>query len=235
MKKVGGVKAKRMLEVQDANASQKGDEKSPYLVLIISPIYSRIALFLKDLFRRNNKWLECVGVDLYRKALYMTTNEESKRVIALIITDRPEDHSFAPAEKLPLWQDTILRYQRLYVETHQKEVEEKTFPPHLTVITMFKHKRGILNAAEIESIEKEFESLQAETPFIQRQCESEEEIQQVLEQEIVESVAERARRMENIKKFTRTRSQKLAKAIKVTSDATKRALRGLDGNADSSS
>lgn len=225
IKRVGGVKARRMQEIQDSPLYQKheGDEP-PYLVLIISPIYSRIALFLKNTFNRNKKHIQCIGVDLYRKALYLTTSEESKRVISLIITDRPEDHSFTPAEKLPLWQDTVLRYQKAYLENHQKEIEEGLFPENLTVVTMFRHKRGRLPDDEIMEIEKEFEQLRDEHNFIQRGCESEEEIENMIQKDIVESVVNRSLKMDSIKKFQRSRSQKLAKALKVTNEAHKRNL-----------
>ncbi|MEW6238733.1 MAG: hypothetical protein AB1656_25385 [Candidatus Omnitrophota bacterium] len=227
MKRVVGVKANYQLEAGDSfHSPDKSQRIEPYVVLIVSPINKRIGLFLRDLFLKARKFLRCDGVDLYRKALRYLSFEPSRRVVALIITDRPEDHQSLSENKIPLWKETILGYRQIYLEANAEEIKNDVFPADLTVITLFKHKNGKMKDSEIEALEREFLQLQEEIQFNRLHCESEEELLSAVNDSVIGSVVTKFKQSENLRKYERKRSQKLAKARKITKDAYLKQLRG---------
>jgi len=227
MKRVAGVKANYLLEAGDSyHVQDKNQRLEPYIVLIVSPINKRIALFLRDLFLKARKFLHCDGVDLYRKALRYLGLNQAHRVIALIITDKPDDHQSLSDNNIPLWKETILNFQQIYQEANAEDIKNNIFPANLTVITLFKHKNGKMKDSEIEALEREFQQLQEEIAINRLPCESEEELQTAVNDTVIGSVVTKFKQSENLRKYERKRNQKLAKAKKIIKDAYLKQLRG---------
>ncbi len=225
-KRIAGVKAKHMQSLGENEIS--GDKREEYpihLVMIISPICNRISLFLRDLFKKHQKYFLCDGVELYRQAVAKMNHPIGQRTVALIITDQPDDYHLVSEHGVPYWKETVAAFQSAYHEKFAAEIEEEVLPQNLTVITMFRHRKGKLSETEVESIEQEFEKLKEEMQLEHKACESEEELRDIMENQ-VEEMVERFRQRESLRKFQRNRNQRLAKAKKITKDAHLKALRG---------
>ena len=221
--RVGGVKAKHMLNVRDSHhEGVKADEPVVPVLLIISPWHQRISILLQDILQKSGKHLECVGEELYRKSLSRLNADLSHRVVGLVVTDKPDD-CYAPSRsEYPLWKEALVNFQQDYLESWKKEIEDEVFPGKLTVISYFRTKKGKLSEEEIERIEEEFAALPSESSIELYSCLSEDEIQKMVDQTVVGMVLERQQQRVKIKKLTRTRTQKIARAKKVTKDAVKR-------------
>ena len=228
-RRIAGIKAKRLEEMGELSVSTKQILETVSMILIISPWHNRIATLLSMILARGGKRIKITGVELYRHALERLETDLQNRVITLIITDRPEDYNVTSTNKLPMWKEAILSYQRDYAETYAKEIEEEAFPPNLTVITMFKSHRGRMPDDEIDQLVKEFETFQKESQINQIHCENEEELKTEVDRNVVELVLARQRIRDKIKKYTRTRDEKLRRAKHVTKSAFyKQALKKIE-------
>lgn len=213
--------------MEDSSQGQgQGNQEPPLIVLTISPICKRISLFLRDLFRHNKKYLQGDGVDLYKKALVVLHSDLAPRVVALIITDKPDDHNQLTENNLPIWKEIVVGFQEVYRSTYADFIQNEMLPPNLTVVTMFKHKKGKMTDSEVEAISYEFRKLQEETGIKHVDCESEEELKNVVDDQVVGTIVQKFRQREGVRKYERRRSQRLAKAKKITKDAYQRLLRG---------
>ncbi|RJP19210.1 MAG: hypothetical protein C4527_26865 [Candidatus Omnitrophota bacterium] len=228
-RRVGGIKAKRLLEIgNNQNVADKENPEDVSVILVISPWHNRIISVLKTILIRGGKNLSLAGVELYRRALSRIHGDLANRVVALVITDRADD-CYAPGRgEKPLWQETILSCQEEYVTSFAKEIGKEIFPPYLTVITLFKSQRGRLSPHEIDKIEKEFNEFKQENEFKQINCFSELELQDTLDKEVISMVIKRQKQREHIKKYERTRAQKIAKAKNITRNAHQKQIFGHD-------
>ncbi len=219
-RRVGGIKAKRLLELgEDQSNLSKEQLEDISVILVISPWHNRIISVLKTILSRTGKKLALTGVDLYRKALSRIEGDLANRVVALVITDKPDDCNAPARGDKPLWQETIISCQQKYLQQFEKEINDNIFPPFLTVVTLFKSQRGKMERDEIQKLEKDFEEFRKENQFKQVNCKNEEEMNDVMDREIVSMVLKRQRQREKLKKFERTRAQKIAKAKNVTKSA----------------
>lgn len=201
-----------------------GDSSQP-LILIVSPVYRRIALLLDRVLRERNNIVTCTGTDLYRLALEGLNGNFSNRLVALIITDKTSDYKMETAEQ-PLWKAVVSLGQKQYLEAFQKEMEENIFPNSLTVITMFRDNSGLMTEDNVNSIALEFYSFLEENSVRLITCPSEEAMPEIVRKEIVEVVMKRHQNKEPEKKYETSRAQKLARARKFTADAIKRQIKG---------
>lgn len=202
--------------------ARKEEEDSYPVILIVSPYHRRVSLLLDRILKEHKKELSCTGVDLYRQALSQIKGSLSQRLVALIITDMPDDYKAAGTDNLSLWKGVISVGQQNYQEAFAKEIKEDIFPAALTVITVFQDRQGKLSEEEIASITEEFTTYMQVNSLRHILCPSESDLPDFVNREIVSSVIQRYRQSAPIRKFERTRVQKIAKAKKLTGDAHKK-------------
>lgn len=202
--------------------AKKEEEETYPAILIVSPYHRRVSLLLDRILKEHKKELSCTGVDLYRQALNQIKGVLSQRLVALIITDMPDDYRAMGTDNLSLWKGVISIGQQNYQEAFAKEIKEEIFPSALTVITVFQDRKGKLSEEEISSIMEEFTTYMQINSLRHIQCPSETDLPDVLNSEVVTSVIKRYRQSASIRKFERNRVQKIAKAKKLTGDAHKK-------------
>ncbi len=228
-RRIGGIKAKRLLGLgENSHSSNKEKLDEVCVILVISPWSNRIINVLQGILKRGGKKITLTGVELYRQALARLNSDLANRVVALVITDRPDDYKAPARGNKPLWKEAIVHFQQNYLEGFAKEIGQEIFPPFLTVITMFKSHKGKLNEAEIQQLEKEFYEFKKENQFKNISCENEEELQNVVDKEIIDMVLKQQRQRDQIKKYERSRQQKIAKAKTITKNAHKKFIFNKD-------
>lgn len=223
-RRIGGIKAK-YVDSDTGSAGSKNEQLLP-AILVISPNHRRIGMILQSILEKQGKHLDLAGVELYRQAISRLQADLSSRVVALVITEIPDDHYASTRESLPMWQSLISVCQQMYQRTHAKEIGDGIYPLNLTVITLFRGRQGKMSDEEIEKIVQEFEAYQNQVGMTHKPCQSEAELQNAVDQDVLGFVIQRHRQTEMIRKYDRNRTQKIAKAKKITKDAHKKLLTG---------
>ncbi len=225
-RRIAGIKAKRLRTAGETNQyiKKNGRIEPRPVIFVISTEKNRIINILKPIVQKAGKHIELTGEELYRQSLTRRTGDISNRVVTLIITDQPDDHHAVGRSEIPLWQEAIAVYQNDYLEGYAEDIEKNLVPENLTVITIFKTKQGKLSDEEVKVIDEEFKAYQEKINVKHVQCESEEELANVVDKDVVGMFLERFRKTEGLRRFERSRGQKLAKAQKATKDARRKLL-----------
>ena len=216
-KKVGGIKAKYVDRNNTALDTAKDGKNLP-LVLVVSPNYQRIIHVLQEILEKNGKYLDIAGVELYRQAQLRMQRDFKNRVAALIITDLPDDHHAKSTSEFPLWKTTIVEAQQMYSEAFEFDILTETFPSTLTIVTMFRNKRK-LSDDEIDQVFVEFDRFKRDYQMNLSFCNNDEDLCNIFDKDIMDMAINRHRQQAVVKTYERTRTQKLAKAKRVTRDA----------------
>lgn len=219
-KRVAGVKARHLQNARTGHHAHGGGDAPRFpAILIVSPWHRRVAVILTDILNRSRKNLECAGVDLYRQAMARLTGDLQQRVVALVITDQPDDCHSAGESGSPMWKESIHRFREDYLASWAEDIEKERLPANLTVITYFRTKKGKLSLEEIEAIEGEFGEFAEAAGLNHKPCMDDEELRRFVDKDVVDMVLKRQHQMDKVKTLTRSREQKIARAKKVTNEA----------------
>ncbi len=221
-RQVAGVKAKRSLHYGDSKGSNKSEAEKIPVILLVSPEYKRVQMELKEILTKGGKHIASDGVELYRQAQNRLSGDLKGKVIGLVITDKPDD-CYAPTKlDFPMWKETVLKYQDDYIENWIQQIAADMYPSTLTVITYFRRSKGQLSDEEIENLEDEFEALQQENKIKYRPCQTQEEVEKVVDKDLIGMALKQQQQKDRMKSFMRGRNQLLQKAQKLTKDARKK-------------
>ncbi len=192
---------------------------TPPALLIVSTEFRRISFIINRIFEKTGKFLECHGVELYRQAYSRLQTDLADRVVALIITDQPVDHSSLSINKCPLWKTVIKAYQQNYVQSFSLEIEREIYPSALTVITMFQSFKGKMSEEDIKQIESEFDTFQKQNEIKHHDCNNEEEIKHFVDKELIGTVIDTHRKKKSIRSLEKRRTQRLVRTQNITKEA----------------
>lgn len=223
-RRVAGVKAKHMLEKggMDLYIEKNGKCQPLPVILVISTQKNRIIQILKPILTKSGKHLEMTGTELYRQSLNRRIGDLANRVVAIVITDQPDDYNAPGRGEKPLWQETIAVFQEDYTQSFAEDIGKNLVPENLTVITIFETQKGKLSDQKLKEIEKDFKTFQEKTNVKHVNCKSEEELPNLLDSEVVGMFLERHRQRQNVRRYERSRGQKIAHAQKVMKDVRRK-------------
>ncbi|MFH1744261.1 MAG: hypothetical protein ABIH23_35110 [bacterium] len=224
MKHEFGIKARHMSALEEQQLQRPDSENKPqYAFAVFSDKPGRIIQFLGPRLAKRGKYFQFYGFDLYREGIRFGHTPEGQRVVALVLADGPEDRIQRSDQGVALWKETIIHFSKSYFEQFIEEIFEDHLPATLTIVLLFSEKAGRLTQDDLKELEKEMTKSGQEGPALDvRECQNEEEVAGVLEKNVLERVLAKHSLQSKLKERKKTRQQRIAKATKVTKEATNR-------------
>lgn len=217
--RTAGVKAKHMESITDSLGDAGAVSEDSFRILIVSTEKRRVESVLHVILARAGKDFGLDGHELYRQAISARETPKGKQTVALVITDKPDDHEAPSRTGIPLWQEAIALYQEQYNERYQELIDGNFLPKDFTVITLFRKLKGQLPPEELAAIKEEYTLFSQMSELTFAAADTEEELAECIDELVVKKAIGRQHVESGFKKQQVSRAHKIAKATKLTRQA----------------